>query len=293
MANPLRFARVMITGVRQPIERSPADAGLAYEDVMFPATDEVTLKGWLVPAGPDPAPVVIWVHGWPWNRHGNVTGRVPWKDRSVDFLPATRALHDAGFAVLLFDLANHGESGGRPPLTYGPWESRDFAGAVDYVRSRPDVDGARVGTIGTSAGGSTALYGSAFVAASGRAPIRAILAIQPTKVSIFSESLVKSVFGWIGPLLFRSTDVIYWLLRAPLPTRHDPSVPAAELGSTVVQYVQGTGDPWGTMADVQRMSDATPGSIGVIAYPSEDRYSGYQYINTETDDVVRFFTTHL
>ena len=29
----------------------------------------------------------MWVHGWLWNRVGNVAGRVPFVDRDVDFLP--------------------------------------------------------------------------------------------------------------------------------------------------------------------------------------------------------------
>ena len=54
--------------------------------------------------------MVFFVHGWMWNRLGNIAGRVPFVDQDVDFLPTVKALHDAGFHVLLFDLANHGES---------------------------------------------------------------------------------------------------------------------------------------------------------------------------------------
>lgn len=289
MPNPFRFARVMSAGLRQPVARTPAEVGLAYEDVAFASADGTRLKGWFVPA-PEAGrqPVVVWVHGWPWNRYGNVSGRVPWQDADVDFLNATRALHDAGFGVLLFDLAAHGESEGRFPLTYGVRESADLVGAVSYLRTRSDADGDRVGVIGMSAGGSTALYG-----AGAAAPIRAILAIQPTKVSVFSENMARTEFGRIGPALYRSLNVLYWLLRAPLPSRHDPGVPAASLTDTVVQYVQGTGDQWGTMADVERMSAGTPRSLGVIAYPTAERYGGYAYIDTHTDDLVRFFTTYV
>ena len=70
-------------------------------------------------------------------------------------------------------------------------------------------------------------------------------------------------------------------------------MPAASLGDTVVQYVQGTGDQWGEMSDVERMSAATPHSLGVIAYPSQERYGGYQYITTNADDIVAFFREHL
>ncbi|GAA3625135.1 hypothetical protein GCM10022200_04330 [Microbacterium awajiense] len=288
MPDPLAFARVMVAGVRQPITRTPADVGLEYEDVVFPATDGVTLRGWFVPAGTEPGPTVLWVHGWPWNRTGNAVGNVPWADGDVDTLACSRALHDAGFHVMLFDLANHGTSARRLPLTYGVWESRDYAGAIGHLRSRPEVDPARIGAIGLSAGGSTILYGTPDAQ-----PIRALLAIQPTTVGVFADNMARDAFGRLGTLLSRGLTVVYWALRAPLPYAHDPAVPAASLGDTVVQYVQGTGDQWGTMADVERMSRATPRSLGVVAYPSTERYSGYSYIDTHVDDVIAFFADHL
>jgi len=109
-------------------------------------------------AGARDAPTIVFVHGWMWNRLGNVAGKVPIDDRDVDFLPVTRSLHDAGFHVLLFDLRGHGESGrSRHLLTFGPIEARDFVGAVNYLRSRADVDGQRIGALGISMGGYGAL----------------------------------------------------------------------------------------------------------------------------------------
>ena len=117
------LTKLMLVARRTPLDgRSPRDAGMEYEDVAFPATDGVGLKGWFIPKAGNggPGPVVAFVHGWCWNRLGNVEGQVPFQDRSVDFLPATKALHDAGFHVLLFDIRRHGESdAGKGPLTYG------------------------------------------------------------------------------------------------------------------------------------------------------------------------------
>ena len=45
-----------------------------------------------------------------WNRLGNVAGQTAVPDRDVDFLPATKALHDAGYHVLPYDWRGHGES---------------------------------------------------------------------------------------------------------------------------------------------------------------------------------------
>ena len=62
------------------IERTPADVGLAFEDVYFPTDDGLTLNGWFVPAQPpagEPAgravgTTFLWFHG----NGGNLGHRV-------------------------------------------------------------------------------------------------------------------------------------------------------------------------------------------------------------------------
>src|SRR3954452_13957661 len=167
---PLLMTKLMLRGHRAPLTRTPEAAGLEYEDVGFTTSDGVDLKRWFIPAG-DSAPAVLWVHGWMWNRLGNVAGQTVVPDRDVDFLPAIKALHDAGYHVLTYDWRRHGESeDGRGPLTYGPVEARDFVAAVAYLRGRPEVGD--IGVVGTSAGGNIALYG-----APDAQPIRAMFII--------------------------------------------------------------------------------------------------------------------
>ncbi|KQP71283.1 hypothetical protein ASF40_05680 [Microbacterium sp. Leaf288] len=283
----LRLTKLMVYGDRQPITRTPAEHGLAFEDVGFAATDGVELKAWYVPSGAERGPAVVVVPGWLWNRAGNTAGRVPFVDRDVDFLPATKALHDAGFHVLLLDLSNHGASGKRPPLTMGRWEARDFQGAVAYLRARKDVDPDRISALGTSAGANTVMY-----AIPDSPPVKALLAVQPTRLPVFNRNFAREVLGPLGPAAARSTDLLYVLLRAPLPSRHNPADVAPLLGATVVQYVQGTGDPWGDMAIVEEFSSLTPRSLGVLAYPSTGRYEGYQYVSNEAAAVAAFFAAN-
>src|SRR5690349_6176726 len=214
----MHLTRLMVYGDRQPITRTPADVGLAFEDASFEAADGVPLRGWFLPSGLEKGPVVVFVHGWLWNRAGNAAGRVPFVDRDVDFLPAAKALHDAGFHVLLFDLSNHGESGKRPPLTMGRWEARDFTGALAYLRRRADVDATRIGAVGTSAGANTVMY-----AIPGGSPVKAFLAVQPTRLPVFNRNFSRDELGPLGPMAARSTDLLYVFLRAPLPSRHNPA----------------------------------------------------------------------
>ena len=287
---PMVLTKLMLVGRRAPVDRTPRSVGLDYEDVSFRATDGVTIRGWFIPReGEGPGPAVLFVHGWLWNRLGNVAGKVPVADKDVDFLPATRALHDAGYHVLLFDLRWHGESGrGKAPLTYGVHEARDFIGAVNYLRSRPDVDDDRIGAIGCSMGGNTAMY-----AIPESPPVKALLAIQPTRLHVFNTNFARTELGPIGPASLMPVDWLYAALRAPRPTKHDPSVPAQRLDGTVVQYVQGTGDPWGTMEVIDEFAAATPNALPVVRFASAGRYEGYRYICEEVDDVVGFFRAHL
>jgi len=287
---PLVLTKLMLVGARTPRRQTPADAGLEYESVTFPATDGVKLSGWFIPrAGDGPGPAVLFVHGWLWNRLGNVAGRVPFTDRDVDFLPATKGLHDAGYHVLLFDVRHHGESGrGRAPLTYGPRETRDFVGAVEYLRSRPEVDGERIGAVGTSMGGNIVIMGTPQCQ-----PVKALLAVQPTKLHAFNTAFARDELGPMGPASLAPIDWMYGLMRLPRPTQHDPGRAAPQLGDTVVQYVQGTGDPWGTMEIVEEFAAKTPNALPVVRFPSAGRYEGYRYVSERTDDVVGFFRDHL
>jgi alpha-beta hydrolase superfamily lysophospholipase len=99
------------------------------------------LRGWFAPGRPGGGAVVL-MHGVRANR--------------VSMLPRARLLHEAGFAVLLFDLQAHGESLGAR-ITFGQLEARDARAAVDYVRRR--LPGERIGAIGMSLGGAASVLG--------------------------------------------------------------------------------------------------------------------------------------
>jgi pimeloyl-ACP methyl ester carboxylesterase len=292
--NPLELMRVsklMLKGERLPITRTPAEADLDFEDVTFTATDDVPLKGWYVPAATTdggPSPAVVFVHGWLWNRLGNVGGRVPFKDRDVDFLPPTKTLHDAGIGVLLFDLPNHGESGSRFPVDLGCTESHDFVGAVDYLRSRSDVDPDRIGAVGTSMGANAVLIGGPDAQ-----PLKAALLVQPTIPYKFSMRFGKDVLGWLGTASLPMLDLLYAALRAPRPSQIDPGRSARLLTDTQLKYVQGTGDPWGEMEIVQHFVDVSPKALPLVHYPSTGRYEGYRYVTEQADEVASFFKEYL
>jgi fermentation-respiration switch protein FrsA (DUF1100 family) len=99
---------------------TPAEYGLEFEDVTFPATDGLRLRGCWIPA-PDSIRTVIILHG-----HG---GSLDWD------LHRAPSLHEAGFNVFLFDFRAHGLSEGRL-ATFGYLERRDVLGAIEFIQSR-------------------------------------------------------------------------------------------------------------------------------------------------------------
>ena len=147
---------------------SPRQFGLAYEEVRFSAGDGPTLHGWFFPSRTNVSSTVlepekvadasmarlssgltdaaqavgtiVHFHG----NAGNITSHFP----QVAWLPAF------GWNVLCFDYRGYGRSEGRPSRD---GLVRDGHAAIDYVRSRPDVDPARIVVFGQSLGAAVAV----------------------------------------------------------------------------------------------------------------------------------------
>jgi fermentation-respiration switch protein FrsA (DUF1100 family) len=76
----------------------------------------------------------------------------------------------AGYGVLVYDARGRGESEGDPEGMGWTWQ-RDVAGALAWLKARPDVDPARIGGLGLSTGAEVLLQ-----AAAQRHDLRAVVA---------------------------------------------------------------------------------------------------------------------
>ena len=152
------IAKGFVSPTRTPILKRPSDIGLAYEDVHFATPDGVNLEGWFIPA--DSNRVVICNHFMGANRQGFPAHLREWRRNTpgfeIDFLPRYKALHDAGYNVLAYDLRNHGQSEGTI-TTLGYAEVDDVRGAVAYLLTRPEVNPKRIGLVGCSMGSAVAI----------------------------------------------------------------------------------------------------------------------------------------
>jgi uncharacterized protein len=81
-------------------------------------------------------------------------------DSQDQMLPIAEFLYDAGFSVLTFDSRARKPSGGEY-VTLGVLEQQDLISIVSYVAARRDVDANRIGVLGISMGGATAILSAA------------------------------------------------------------------------------------------------------------------------------------
>jgi len=119
---------------------TPADVGLAYEELRLQTDDGETLHGWFVPAGGRARDMAVLVfHG----NAGNISHR----------LDTLRIWHRLGLDVLLFDYRGYGRSSGSPSErgTYA-----DGRAAWRYLTGQRGVSGRRIVLFGRSLGGAVA-----------------------------------------------------------------------------------------------------------------------------------------
>ncbi len=121
------------------LDRSPAEAGLAFEEVDFVAEDGVRLHGWWIPH-PAARGTLLYCHG----NGANIANRVgvlPW-------------LHAQQLNVFLFDYRGYGFSRGWPSER---GLARDARAAYEVVRARhDDAEAPPVVLYGASLGGPVA-----------------------------------------------------------------------------------------------------------------------------------------
>jgi dipeptidyl aminopeptidase/acylaminoacyl peptidase len=107
---------------------------------------KLTLAGWFVPGKTADAPTFVVLHGR--------------DDSRVGATKYVGMLAKAGYAVLAYDQRHHGKSEG-DYSTYGWYEGYDVSAAIDYLAARGDCNVDRLGILGESMGGATAIMAAA------------------------------------------------------------------------------------------------------------------------------------
>lgn len=226
----------------RPLADTPGDHGLAFENVTFQPRDQpIMLRGWwMQPAGATATLVMV---------HGGGSNRSQLHTRWLDL---AAALNRRGYGILTLDLRNHGESGDTPSgPTFGPDEAQDVIAAVDLLKRRNPA--LRIGAIGHSMGGQTAIYAAAadprLEAVVSDATFTDLAAITPNFAHA-STGLPSLMFGapflWSARHLYglqldraQALTVVGSLAPRPLLLIHDaddPIVPVAQARALAAAY---------------------------------------------------------
>lgn len=210
---------------RLKVRHSPADEGLAYEDVTFRARDGLRLNGWLIPANEANAlnGVIIVCHGYPMNR--------------AEMLPHAKMLHAAGYTTLLFDFRAMGESEGHISSA-GHFEVDDLHGALDYLQTRQETAIVPFGVLGHSLGAAVAIMTAA-------RDERLVAVVAESPYPSLDDALEARFRYSVGPLARILAKTIEWWARRWLdfaPQEVAPRQDIAHIGPRAVMIIQGQRD---------------------------------------------------
>lgn len=249
------------------IPNPQTELGLPYEEVVFPTTEGLMLRGWFIPAEQLDAPAVLYA---PATSHDQRSG-----------LSLVSAFHQAGYHVLLFSYRGHAQSDGdRGKFTYGHAESRDVDAAVTFLRESKGIE--QIAAIGHSVGAVSAILSAA------RNPaIGAVVAVAPF-------ACVSEVWQTNRPSAVPSF-MLKWTLWVVEKTRgfdRDDICPlnvVERIAPRPLLVIHGTEDRRITEEQVRRLFDAAqkPKSLWMVAGAT---HSGIRtpVLDTLVPDVISF-----
>ena len=288
-----KVAKMIADVPRSPVLRRPSDYDMPYEDVSFQSLDGITLSGWYIPSKTPSDKIVICNHFSPGNRYGYAGHIKPWRNAGgfeVNFLPKYKALTEAGYNVLAYDLRNHGFSAPAQNGGYNPglFEYQDVVGSLSYVRSREETKGMKIHLH------SMCLGGNATLVAMRKCPevfegIRSMMLLQPISGDALVRKLCQTM--WMGKSGYAAFEKHY---REIWGYRIEDSSPQKDAAFVKIPtFVAQVRKDKFTFAeeDVQAIYDAIPGTNKKL-YWIEDtvqRFHGYTYYSENPEGMLEWY----
>lgn len=277
---------------KQPFPKTPADYGLEYKEVEFPARDGVLLSGWLI--NENGKSTIIMTHfGYRANRFGYQTKYQPALTKpykhEIEFVLVARRLVDAGYAVLMYDLRNHGISG-KSELgvgTGGVDEGNDVLGAVEFVSEHETTKDKPVGLLSYCMGANATFYAQGMdPELFTRSSVKALVAMQPLLNGDFLRAygIKGNVFKYAEEHYKEHTGVS---LDYPILDQVAKVVTPALL-------VQGRNDPWTNLDFINDVYQTLPVEKEMHwLEQTEHRFDGYNWFGDHPEKMLEFFGKYL
>jgi fermentation-respiration switch protein FrsA (DUF1100 family) len=229
--------------------------------------------GWFFP-GKSRATIIL-LHGFGCRRH--------------EMLDHAQVLNQAGYSVLLFDFHGQGDSDG-DAVTLGLREQQDLLAAVDYLKTRDDVDPSNIGVLGISMGASVAIMGAA------QSPdIKAVIADSPFESAnrAIEEGFTR-VIG-LSPFPFApiTLQMIEWRLGAS-PDQVVPLDHVAAISPRPLLLIHGLADTEVNPANSEILFATVGEPKELWLVPDIDHTKGMRDRREEySERIVQFFDRHL
>ncbi|NRB47398.1 MAG: alpha/beta hydrolase [Saprospiraceae bacterium] len=278
---------------RSPVLRRPEEYGMKYEDVSFQSADGLTLEGWYIPSKKPSKKIVVCNHFSPGNRYGYAGHIRPWKGAGgfeVNFLPKYKALVEAGYNVLAYDLRGHGFSSPGQNGAYNPkyFEYKDVIGSLNYVKTRPDTKDMDIHLHSMCLGGNSTLV------AMRKQPelfedIKSMMLIQPISGDALVRRLCKNMR--LGKKGYEAFEDTYRKLYGFSITDASPIEDAQFVKMpTFVSQVREDSFTYAE-EDVQAVYDAIPVSDKKLYWieGTTQRFRGYTYFSENPEQMVEWY----
>jgi len=198
-------------------------------------------------------------------------------------------LNQAGYSTLLFDFHGQGDSDG-DAVTLGFYERQDAVAAVDYLKTRDDVDPSNLGILGVSMGASVAIMAAAMTP-----DIKGVVADSPFQSATRGiEEGFTRVTGLprfpFGPIVLR---FIEWRLGIS-PDQIEPVENVAAISPRPLLLVHGTADTELSPGNSEVLFAAAGEPKELILLPGIEHARGIKDLPEEyTELIVAFFDLYL
>lgn len=282
------------TPPRTPMLHKPDEYGLEYEEIIIETTDSVKLNGWFIPA--ESNKLVICNHFSPANRAGFPGHQEPFTYAGgfeVNFLPKYKALHDAGYNVIAYDMRCHGQSetGKEGVSGVGFFEWKDVLASLDYAKNRKETTDMEVSLQSMCMGANATLL------AMQKQPeafeeIKSWIVIQPLNGRTYLERVFERM-GVDEVQGIKAFGEIYTEMTGLKVEDHDMR---GQMGGVKIPtlMVQVRNDMNSRASDIQEMYDKIDVKDKDLIWieDTEWRFKGYQYFSDHPAEMIAWYDAH-
>jgi alpha-beta hydrolase superfamily lysophospholipase len=285
-----QLAQMAIKPFRTPLLKNPKDYGMDYQEMSFKTPDGIELKAWYIPAENSDKLIVV-NHPMPMNRYGypgHLEAFSQLFPDEVNFIKTYEQLHKAGYNVLTYDLRNHGESGGANQgiCGIGMFEYQDAIGAMNYIKSHPELSKMKLGFLSHCTGGNATLKAIATEPELFK-DVKALVVPQPCNMAYLVDTF-SQMFG-VAEYKEAIDEEMVKLggLKAaemnPYPFAPNISIP------TLISQVKD--DTWTKPEDVQKTFDLIPTKDKKLVWieGANRRFDGYNYFGEHPEEMIHWF----